>query len=124
MNVTSLTPPSNRRFIEFLRMQAQQILLFLGKIPNPTGKMGQNFEAARLFIDQLEMLQEKTKGNLNLEESETLNLVLSEVRLAYVQTAPTNDASTLTPPTLSTMERHIEETTAEKKKKFSKSYGS
>ena len=47
-----------QRFIEFVMMQAQQAAMFLGRIPNPqTGKPEVNLELARLFIDQLEMIQ-------------------------------------------------------------------
>ena len=122
-------PISSQRFVEFVKIQAQQVLLFLGKIPNPsTGKVVQNFEAARLFIDQLEMLQEKTNGNLSLEESEILKVTLSEVRFAYVQTVsskPTVESSTTSSPFFSqSSEGNNAQEIMEKKKKFSKSYGS
>lgn len=118
---------SSQRFIEFVRMQAQQIFLFLGKIPSPTGKVAQNLEVARLFIDQLEMLQEKTNGNLNSEEVEALNVTLSEVRFAYVQTVSKDSSSstTVTPSSsLPQTEVKYVEGSMEKKKKFSKNYGS
>ena len=55
----------SQRFIEFVMMQAQQASLFLGRIPNPqTGKADVLLEPAKLFIDQLEMIREKTRGNL------------------------------------------------------------
>jgi Domain of unknown function (DUF1844) len=123
-------PTSSQRFVEFVKIQAQQVLLFLGKIPNPsTGKVVQNFEAARLFIDQLEMLQEKTSGNLSLEESEVLNVTLSEVRFAYIRAVsakPTVESSAMSSLSLSQAsdERSGAQEIEEKKKKFSKSYGS
>jgi hypothetical protein len=122
-------PTSSQRFVEFVKIQAQQVLLFLGKIPNPsTGKVVQNFEAARLFIDQLEMLQEKTNGNLSLEESEVLNVTLSEVRFAYVRAVsdkPTVESSTTSSLSFSQVgERNTAQEIVERKKKFSKSYGS
>lgn len=77
-----------QRFIEFVMMQAQQAALFLGKIPNPqTGKAEVNLEVARMFIDQLEMIREKTRGNLSNEEAEILTRVLSDLQLAFVQSA-------------------------------------
>ncbi len=52
-----------QRFIEFVMMQAQNAALFLGQIPNPqTGKGEVNLEVAKMFIDQLAMIQEKTRG--------------------------------------------------------------
>lgn len=75
-----------QRFIEFVMMQAQQAAMFLGRIPNPqTGKPEVNLEIARMFIDQLEMIHEKTRGNLTSEESEILARVLSDLQLAFVQ---------------------------------------
>ena len=57
----------SQRFIEFVMMQAQNAALFLGQIPNPqTGKGEINLELAKMFIDQLGMIQEKTRGNLFL----------------------------------------------------------
>lgn len=131
MKATSLSlPTSSQRFLEFIRMQAQQALLFLGKIPHPsTGKVVQNFEAARLFIDQLEMLQEKTSGNLSPEESEILNVTLADVRLAYVRSTSnksTVDESNATSPPLPFSQGGNDDAQeiVERKKKFSKNYGS
>ncbi|MCX6970430.1 MAG: DUF1844 domain-containing protein [Verrucomicrobia bacterium] len=77
-----------QRFIEFVMMQAQQAAMFLGRIPNPqTGKPEVNLEIARMFIDQLEMIHEKTRGNLTGEESEILTRVLSDLQLTFVQAA-------------------------------------
>ena len=75
-----------QRFIQFVMLQSQQASLFLGRLPNPqTGKSEVNLEAARLFIDHLEMLKEKTNGNLSVQESEILNSVLSDLQVAFVE---------------------------------------
>ena len=82
-----------QRFIEFVMMQAQQAAMFLGRIPNPqTGKPEVNLEIARMFIDQLEMIHEKTRGNLTSEESEILTRVLSDLQLTFVQATGAADA--------------------------------
>jgi len=58
----------SQRFIEFVMMQAQNAALFLGQIPNPkTGEGEVNLELAKMFIDQLAMIKEKTRGNLTNE---------------------------------------------------------
>jgi hypothetical protein len=44
-------------------------------------------EAARYFIDQLEMLTVKTKGNLSKEEDTLLKQSLMTARMAFVETA-------------------------------------
>ena len=70
---TQLSGEMTQRFIEFIMMQAQQAALFLGRLPNPqTGKAEPNLDVARMLIDQLEMIREKTRGNLNHEETEIL----------------------------------------------------
>jgi ABC-type Fe3+ transport system substrate-binding protein len=116
-----------RRFIEFVLMQAQQIALMLGQIPGPDGKpMEPNLPIARIFIDQLEMIREKTRGNLTKEEEDVLTKVLADLQLAFVE------AGHAAPPAPTTAEapREAPKATAgptatedDSKKKFTKSYG-
>ena len=122
----------SQRFIEFVMMQAQQASLFLGRIPSPqSGKTEVMLEPAKLFIDHLEMIREKTRGNLTNEEKEILNSVLSDLEMAYVQAANAASSSAPTkPPAASTEEPAAtpspdaaSEEVSESKKKFSKSYG-
>lgn len=121
-----------QRFIEFVMMQAQQAAMFLGRIPNPqTGQPEVNLDVARLFIDQLEMIHEKTRGNLSKEESEILTRVLSDLQMVYVQAAsgaPAAEApATVEPPAPAAAEPAAPSADAgadgESKKKFTKSYG-
>ena len=57
----------------------------MGKTVNPfTEKVERDLAQARLSIDMLEMLQERTGGNLTGEESRFLSHVLTELRLNYV----------------------------------------
>ena len=124
----------SQRFIEFVMMQAQQASLFLGRIPSPqSGKTEILLEPAKLFIDHLEMIREKTRGNLTNEEKEILNSVLSDLEIAYVQAA--HAAPSSPPPTSPAAPREEpaaagtaspdvpSEEGSESKKKFSKSYG-
>ena len=58
---------------------------YLGKIMNPaTGKIERNLDAAKHSIDMLEMIQRKTSGNLSDDEKQTLQHMLYELRLNYV----------------------------------------
>ena len=76
----------SQRFIEFVMMQAQNAALFLGQIPNPqTGQGEVNLELAKMFIDQLAMIQEKTRGNLTNEETAVLRNTLSNLQMAFVE---------------------------------------
>ena len=57
----------------------------LGKIANPvTGEMKRDLEKAQQAVDMLEMLEEKTKGNLSEELEKTQAMMLSELRLNFV----------------------------------------
>lgn len=75
-----------QRFISFLIRQSQQAALCLGQIPHPqTGKKEAHPEIARIFIDDLEMIREKTRGNLNQEETQILDDILANLQREYVK---------------------------------------
>src|SRR5947208_16842864 len=83
---TTLSGELSQRFIEFVVMHAQNAALFLGQIPNPkTGEPEVNLDFAKMFIDQLAMIQEKTRGNLTSEEAKVLSNALSNLQMAYVE---------------------------------------
>ena len=87
---TTQSGEMSQRFIEFVVMHAQNAALFLGQIPNPkTGEGEVNLDLARMFIDQLAMIQEKTRGNLTNEEAKVLSNALSNLQMAYVEVART-----------------------------------
>ena len=88
-----------QRFVQFVMMQAQNIFYVLGKIPSPDGRpMPPNLEAAKLLIDQLEMIQEKTRNNLSAQESSILDDALKNVRLAFVESSGGTPASMMPSP--------------------------
>ena len=69
-------------FAYLVMQQANMAMMLLGKTPHPeTGQTVQDLESAKLFIDQLEMLEAKTKGNLNAEESKLLKQVTWHMHL-------------------------------------------
>ncbi|TXD33838.1 DUF1844 domain-containing protein [Lujinxingia vulgaris] len=58
----------------------------LGKYPNPeTGKLELDLDAARQVIHILQMLAEKTRGNLEDDESQLLRTLIYDLKLAYVE---------------------------------------
>jgi hypothetical protein len=70
----------------FATTLGMQAWIALGIIPNPmTKKAEENFNQAKFIIDTLDMLKEKTKGNLDKEETGLVDDMLYELRLAYVQ---------------------------------------
>ena len=86
MQEASNTGASAAKFIEFVMMEAQNASLFLGLIPNPgTGQPEVNLELARMFIDQLVMIGEKTRGNLSTEETQVLRNALSNLQMAFYE---------------------------------------
>jgi hypothetical protein len=96
---TVQTGEMTQRFIEFVMMHAQNAALFLGQIPNPkTGEPEINLDLARMFIDQLEMIQEKTRGNLTNEETMVLRNALSNLQMAFVEASGVSGPQRAAPP--------------------------
>ncbi len=76
----------SQRFAQFVMIQAQNILMMLGKIPTPDGEMyPPNFESAKMLIEQLEMMELKTQGNLSPQEAALLEKALSQIKLAFIE---------------------------------------
>ena len=138
-NTTVSSGEMTQRFIEFVMMQAQNAAFMLGQIPHPqSGKSEVNLEVAQLLIDQLGMIQEKTKGNLNSDESQILAGAISNLQMAFVEAVREEPSSKAAPraeaPPLVEQEPRVEQTPREEsrpeptdadgKKKFVKSYGS
>ncbi|MGD1020288.1 MAG: DUF1844 domain-containing protein [Verrucomicrobiia bacterium] len=74
------------RFLDMVGLFGTQAMIALGKLANPaTGKADKNMPAARLFIDTLEMLEHKTRGNLNSDETKVLQSTLTDLRLMFVE---------------------------------------
>ena len=61
-------------------------LVHLGEIPDPiTNKKQVNLTLAKQTIDTLEMLREKTKGNLSLDEEKLLQSIIYELKLKFLK---------------------------------------
>ncbi len=74
--------PDFKFFVTTLSLQAT---IALGDIPNPvTNKAEVDLSQAKLLIDTLAMLKEKTAGNLNTEEDSLLDNMLYELRMHYI----------------------------------------
>lgn len=120
-------------FAQLIIQQTNMAMMLLGKLAHPdSGKMYKDVEAARLFIDQLEMLETKTKGNLSKDESGLLKQSLMNLRLAFVEAVESQEpaqpgtsgpagAPTNQPPA-GTNEASPPATEDEHRKKFSKKY--
>jgi hypothetical protein len=79
-------PPANLTFLA--SSLAFQAGMSLGLMPDPvSGKPEKNLRQAKHLIDMLEVLQQKTEGNRTPEESEDIEAMLHQIRMAYVQVA-------------------------------------
>lgn len=78
------TPPP-ATFEMLVTMLFTQAMAALGQLPGPDGKTGPvNKPFAKYFIDTLELLGEKTKGNLSDDESKMISDALHAMRMAFV----------------------------------------
>jgi F0F1-type ATP synthase membrane subunit b/b' len=76
---------NDQLFMQLLYLLHHSAMQELGKVQNPmTNKVERNLPQAKQLIDTLEMLKEKTNGNLSEELSKAQEMMLSELRLNYV----------------------------------------
>ena len=149
--MTPTSPPADTRsplsqdermatiFASMVMQQTQMTLMLLGEMAHPeTGETITDLEGAKMFIDQLEMLEVKTKGNLSKDEEQLLKQSLVGTRMAFVQAiesqgkaakpaAPAASASVGDKPDAATPAPASEVASApaadeESRKKFSKKY--
>ncbi len=73
-------------FYTFILSLGSSAFVHLGDAPHPeTGEpLPANLPLAKQTIDLLDMLREKTKGNLTPEEEKFLENILMDLRLRYV----------------------------------------
>lgn len=74
------------RFEELISFLVTNALSYMGVYPDPqTGQPVVSLEGAKIHIDMLAVLEEKTRGNLTEGESSTLSKVVSQLRLEFVE---------------------------------------
>jgi hypothetical protein len=117
-------------FAHLVIQQANMAMMLMGKTPHPeTGQTMRDLEAARLFIDMLEMLETRTRGNLSPQEQNMLKQTLMSVRMAFVEAANSGSEPQQAPaqPAAKPAEPILEKPSTaapaeESHKKFSKKY--
>ena len=78
-------PPEQATFAMLASGLATQALMCLGDLENPyTKKHESNLPEARFHIDMLEMLEQKTKGNLTPDEAQMMQTLLFDLRMRFV----------------------------------------
>lgn len=78
-----IPPPS---FAEVINIVVMQAMAGLGMLTGPGGeRVPPDLELAKHYIDMLQVLEDRTKGNLTPEEKQLLDQVLYETRMIFVQ---------------------------------------
>ena len=73
-------------FSSFVMSLAMQTLIQLGETPAPEGvQIPVDVAAAKQHIDLLLMIKDKTKGNLDQNESRMIEEILHALRMAFVK---------------------------------------
>ncbi len=72
-------------FTQLLSVFYSSAMMALGKLKNPsTDKIERNLEQAKISIDILELIKEKTKNNLTDSQKRMLEGLLTDLRLNFV----------------------------------------
>ncbi|MCL4742533.1 MAG: DUF1844 domain-containing protein [Phycisphaerales bacterium] len=75
-------------FDDLVRLLATQALMYLGAYPDPqTGRAMVALDVAKVHVDLLGVLEDKTRGNLNEAEQKLLAGVLYELRMQFAEVA-------------------------------------
>ncbi len=73
-------------FVSYITSLGYQAMIFLGVIPNPiTNEIQKNINQAKLIIDTLVMLRDKTVNNLTKEEDDLLNSSIYELQISFIE---------------------------------------
>ena len=111
-------------FIHLVNTFVQSAWISLGKVKNPvTDILERNLEQATYYIDLLDMLQTKMKGNLSEWEEQYIIHSLSELKLNFIDEQKKGSEETVNSDndkvdgTSTTAEETVEEKTKVKKKK-------
>ncbi len=86
MSEKNQTVPHKIDFTTFVLSVSSAAFVGLGMAPHPgSGKQEVNHDLARHNIDLLEMIKDKTRGNLNQDEQRLLDHMLRETRMKFVE---------------------------------------
>ena len=89
-------PPIEVSFGLFITGLMMEAVMALGDLENPvTHKKETNIQHAKILIDTLEMLKDKTKNNLSKDEDDAMSSILYDLRMRFVAKADKPDAAKL-----------------------------
>jgi hypothetical protein len=73
-------------FSAFILSLSSTVLVAIGTLPDPISKeVKKNIPLAKQMIDVINMLKEKTKGNLTKEENELISSLSTDLKMKYLQ---------------------------------------
>lgn len=83
----SVSPNGLANFLTLVLMLSSSAGNYLESAADPekSGDRKQNLELARMIVDLLGVLQDKTRGNLDADEKNALDVSLTQLRLQYVR---------------------------------------
>lgn len=85
--------PEDQLFIHLVNTFTQSAWISLGKVKNPvTDKLERNLEQASYYIDLLDMLLTKMKGNLSEWEEQYIIHNVSDLKLNYLDEKKKGDS--------------------------------
>jgi hypothetical protein len=85
LEIPGAPPGLGPTFYDLVAMLAEPVPIYLGDVELPNGQSAENLEMAGLHIDLLDVLRQKTAGNLTAQESAFLEDLLYRMRVRYVQ---------------------------------------
>jgi len=86
------------RFLSLVMSLATAAWSQLGKVPNPaTQKIEKDVDQARMSIEFLRMIQEKTEGNLSAKEQELIDNTVADLELNFADEVRKGDAASAEP---------------------------
>ena len=101
-------------FISYLANLVETGRLYLEGIPNPeTEEIVTNLPLVKHIIDTIEMLEEKTKGNLTAPEANFLSNTLYELRMGYVRAVSRQESAAQEDPIVEEPEVETSDNTTE-----------
>ena len=78
--------PDPISFVGFVVSLAHTAYVHFGDVPDPaSGTAERNLVGAQQIIDILTLIEEKTRGNLTVEERQVIEQALYELRLRFLQ---------------------------------------
>lgn len=79
-------PPASLELL--ITTLATEALVALGQVPHPaTGEFHAHRNQAQYLIDTIDVLRQKTKGNLTPDEQQMIEGVLHQLRMVFIETS-------------------------------------